>query len=121
VVAKWRDAGFNYPSATQWSKTGAGWGLVQALNFALSRHKRFAIGETGVGGNNVRTGPADDPLFPAYLRARLEGFRAKGGVVDHTIVWDYNAGDGAWVSVVWRTQVRRPGRVGAVRVASSKA
>ncbi len=25
------------------------------------------------------------------------------------------------VSVVWRTQVRRPGRVGAVRVASSKA
>jgi len=87
---------WDYPGATQWSKTGAGWGLVQALNFALSRHKRFAIGETGVGGNNVRTGPADDPLFPAYLRARLEGFRAKGGVVDHTIVWDYNAGDGAW-------------------------
>ncbi len=87
---------WDYPGATQWSKTSSGWGLVQALDFALSRHKRFAICETGVGGDDVSTGPANDPLFPAYLRARLNRFRAKGGVVDHTIIWDYNASDGAW-------------------------
>ncbi len=87
---------WDYPGATQWSKTGQGWGLVQALEFALARHKLFAICETGVGGDGTRTGPADDPLFPDYLRARLDNFRAKGGVVDHTIIWDYNAKDGAW-------------------------
>ncbi len=87
---------WDYPGATQWSKVGGGWGLVQALDFALAHHKPFALGETGVGGDNLKTGPADDPLFPTYLRRRLTDFVARGGVVDHVIIWDYNAGDGAW-------------------------
>lgn len=101
-IAAWskRDANrvhfWDYPGATQWSLTGGGWGLVQALAFARAHHKPFALGETGVGGDNVKTGPADDPRFPAYLNERLNDFVEQGGVIDHVIIWDYNAGDGAW-------------------------
>ena len=38
---------WDYPGATQWSATGGGWGLVQALDFARVRGKPFAICETG--------------------------------------------------------------------------
>ncbi len=87
---------WDYPGATQWSDVGGGWGLVQALDFAAAHTKPFAVCETGVGGDDIKTGPADDPAFPAYLNERLAAFVAKGGVVDHVIIWDYNAGDGAW-------------------------
>ena len=87
---------WDYPGATQWSAVGGGWGLMQALDFALARNKPFAIGETGVGGDDKKTGPSDDPVFPAYLSERLSAFVAKGGVIDHVIIWDYNANDGAW-------------------------
>lgn len=87
---------WDYPGATQWSAVGGGWGLVQALDFALAHKKPFALCETGVGGDDNKTGLSDDPAFPAYLGERLAAFVAKGGVVDHVIVWDYNASDGAW-------------------------
>lgn len=87
---------WDHPGATQWTRSGSGWGLVQALDFAMAHKKPFAIGETGVGGDNVKTGPADDPQFPAYLRTRLTDFVARGGTVDHVIIWDYNASDGKW-------------------------
>ncbi len=87
---------WDYPGANQWTTYGSGWGLVQALNFALTHHKPFGVSETGVGGDNVKIGLVDDPQFPAYLRNRLGGFVAQGGVVDHVIVWDYDAGDGKW-------------------------
>ncbi|MBB3348834.1 glycosyl hydrolase [Sphingomonas sp. BK069] len=87
---------WDYPGATQWSATGSGWGLAQALDFALQRRKPFGLGETGVGGNDGDTGPADDPEFPAYLRTRLADHVAKGGTIDHVVIWDYNASDGAW-------------------------
>lgn len=87
---------WDYPGATQWSQTGGGWGLVQALDLALAHHKPFAVSESGVGGDNAKTGPSDDPVFPAYLADRLAGFVARGGTLDHVIIWDYDAGDGAW-------------------------
>lgn len=87
---------WDFPGATPWSALGGGWGLVQALDFAKAHRKPFALGETGVGGDNVKTGPADDPQFPMYLRTRLARFVATGGAIDHVIIWDYNAGDGAW-------------------------
>ena len=87
---------WDHPGGTQWTLDGGGWGMVQALDFAASHHKPFAISETGVGGDDVKTGPADDPQFPAYLKTRLADFTAKGGTVDHVIIWDYDASDGAW-------------------------
>ncbi len=87
---------WDYPGATQWSAVGGGWGLVQALDFALARGKPFAVCETGVGGDDKKTGLSDDPVFPAYLGERLTAFIGKGGAVDHVIIWDHNAGDGAW-------------------------
>jgi len=87
---------WDHPGATPGSTDGSGWGLVQALALALAHHKPFALGETGVGGDDVKTGLSDDPQFPAYLSARLNDFVAQGGVVDHVIIWDYDAGDGKW-------------------------
>ncbi|MBB4152259.1 hypothetical protein GGQ80_000135 [Sphingomonas jinjuensis] len=87
---------WDHPGATQWTTDGAGWGMVQALDFALAHRKPFGISETGVGGDNIKTGLSDDPEFPAYLRNRLAGFVDKGGTIDHVIIWDYNASDGAW-------------------------
>lgn len=88
---------WDYPGATEWTKPGNGWGMVQALDFALARRKPFGIGETGVGGEaSGKTGPADDPEMPAYLRTRLADFVAKGGSVDHVVIWDYDASDGKW-------------------------
>ncbi|RZK27486.1 MAG: hypothetical protein EOO61_23385 [Hymenobacter sp.] len=87
---------WDHPGATQWSVDGNGWGLVQALEFAASHKKPFALSETGVGGDNVNNGLADDPEFPAYLKTRLNDFVTKGGVVDHVIIWDYDASDGTW-------------------------
>lgn len=87
---------WDHPGATEWTTDGSGWGLVQALDFALAHGKPFALGETGVGGNDGDTGPADDPLFPGYLRTRLSAFIARGGTVDHAIIWDYDASDGKW-------------------------
>ena len=87
---------WDFPGATPSSALGGGWGLVQALAFAKAHHKPFALGETGVGGDNVKNGPSDDPQFPAYLKSRLADFVATGGTLDHVIIWDYNAGDGAW-------------------------
>jgi hypothetical protein len=87
---------WDFPGATEWTARGSGWGMVQALEFALARRKPFAISETGVGGDNVKTGPADDPEFPAYLGARLADFVRRGGTVDHVVIWDYDASDGKW-------------------------
>jgi len=87
---------WDYPGSTQWTPVGNGWGLKQALDFAKAHDKPFALGETGVGGDNVKTGPSDDPEFPNYLRARLSEYVAAGGTVDHVILWDYNANDGKW-------------------------
>lgn len=87
---------WNHPGATEWSADSSGWGLVQALAFALAHRKPFAISETGIGSVGPATGPADDPYFSAYLRARLDSFSRGGGTIDHVIIWDYNASDGAW-------------------------
>ncbi len=87
---------WDHPGATPGSTDGSGWGLVQGLDFALAHHKPFALGETGVGGDDVKTGLSDDPQFPAYLATRLNAFVARGGSVDHVIIWDYDAGDGKW-------------------------
>jgi len=87
---------WDYPAATQWTQYGSGWGLVQALDLALARQKPFAISETGVGGDNTKNGPSDDPEFPAYLGRRLKGFIDRGGKIDHVIIWDYDANDGKW-------------------------
>ena len=87
---------WDYPGATQWSATGSGWGLTQALAFAGAHHKPFAISETGVGSPGPANGPSDDPQFPAYLRARLTDFQRSGGTIDHVVIWDYDASDGKW-------------------------
>ena len=87
---------WDYPGATQWNTYGSGWGLVQALAFAQAHNKPFGLGETGVGGDNVKNGLADDPQFPAYLKTRFTAFVAQGGVLDHVVIWDFNAGDGNW-------------------------
>jgi hypothetical protein len=87
---------WDYPGATEWTTYGSGWGMVQALDFALQRNKPFAISETGVGGDDVKNGLSDDPEFPAYLADRLGNFVKRGGVVDHVIIWDYDASDGKW-------------------------
>ena len=87
---------WDHPGASEWSNDSSGWGLVQGLALALAHHKPFALGETGVGSTDAKTGPADDPQMPAYLRARLSDFVAQGGVIDHVIIWDYDAGDGKW-------------------------
>jgi len=87
---------WDYPAATQWTLTGSGWGMVQALDFALAHRKPFGISETGVGGDDNKIGPSDDPQFPAYLRKRLDAFVARGGTVDHVVIWDFDASDGKW-------------------------
>jgi len=87
---------WDYPAATQWTLTGSGWGMVQALDFALAHRKPFAISETGVGGDDNKIGPSDDGEFPGYLRKRLDGFVARGGTIDHVIIWDFDASDGKW-------------------------
>lgn len=102
TLAEWAKSPVNrihfwdHPGGTRWTVNGSGWGMVQALDLAAQHKKPFAISETGVGGDNVKNGPADDPEFPAYLKTRLNEFTAKGGVVDHVIIWDYDASDGAW-------------------------
>jgi len=87
---------WDYPGGTRWNKVGGGWGLVQLLDLARQHGKPFAIGETGVGSKNPKTGPADDAVFPVYLKSRLDAFVKAGGVVDHVVIWDVNVGDGAW-------------------------
>jgi hypothetical protein len=87
---------WDFPGATENTAVGSGWGLVQAMNFALARRKPFGISESGVGGDDVKTGPSDDPQFPSYLTSRLSDFVKRGGTVDHVIIWDYDAGDGKW-------------------------
>jgi len=87
---------WDHPGGTPWTVDGNGWGMVQALDFALAHRKPFAISETGVGGDDSKTGLANDPEFPAYLRNRLSDFAARGGTIDHVVIWDYDASDGAW-------------------------
>ena len=50
--------------------------------FALAHNKPLCIPETGCGAN-----PSDNPTFPAWLRAKLDSWVAKGLTVSFVSIW----------------------------------
>lgn len=90
---------WDYPNAKQGSPTGtgSGWGMQDALAFALARGKPFCIPETGCGSvYNSNIGPTETPEFPYWLRSRLDQAVNMGIKVLYLNIWPNNESDGGW-------------------------
>jgi len=87
---------WDWPGGNQWVPyNAAGWGMVQHLAFAQKHNKSIAFCESGVGvgPSNPTQGLADDPVFPKYLRDRID---AANIFVEYIMIWDADVGDGHW-------------------------
>ena len=92
-----REHYWDYPGANQWNQTSdQGYGLVHAVNFAVSHNKPFGLSETGAGDKNGEYGPADEGDFPTYLANRLTGAMNQGVQIAFVNVWNEDPGDGNW-------------------------
>ena len=92
-----REHYWDYPGANQWNQTSdQGYGLVHAVNFAVSHKKPLGLSETGAGDKGGEYGPADEGDFPVYLANRLTSAMGQGVQVAFVNVWNEDPGDGNW-------------------------
>ena len=80
------------------SKLENQFGFQTALDFIKLKGKPMMMCETGSGNREQwrNTGPCDDPLFPVYLRSRLDQAVNMGIPVIAVMLWVSNESDGGW-------------------------
>lgn len=80
------------------SKLENQFGFQTALDFIKLKGKPMMMCETGSGNREQwrNTGPCDDPLFPVYLRSRLDQAVNMGIPVIAVMLWVGNESDGGW-------------------------
>lgn len=76
----------------------AGWGMQDAINFAKQCGKPLAFPECGTGQDfaDQGKGPAEDFVFPFYLRSRCDQATAIGVPILYLNIWAADEGDGGW-------------------------
>jgi hypothetical protein len=85
---------WDYPAADNWNPK-RGWGLPAAIEFALSRGKRFGLSETGTGNFGVTRnggGPIDEGDYPLYLGERLAAAVERGLELEVIEIWPQASG-----------------------------
>lgn len=93
---RWWDQGTG--DAYYQSKLEDQFGFQTALDFIKLKGKPMMMCETGSGNREQwrNTGPCDDPLFPVYLRSRLDQAVNMGIPVVAVMLWVSNESDGGW-------------------------
>ncbi len=101
---------WDYGGVDQYAKGGDGLGnanqfaMQRALAFAKAKNKPIMMCETGSGNTHGDAsqpfrGPVDDPVFPLWLRSRLDQAVNMGVPVISVMTWLANEGDGGWGSI----------------------
>lgn len=88
-------------SANASNKLADQFGFQMALNFAKTHNKPIMMCETGAGNREQwrNTGPCDEPLFPLWLRSRLDQATNMGIPVIAAMLWVKNESDGGWGAI----------------------
>ncbi len=76
----------------------AGWGMQDAIAFAKQCGKPLAFPECGAGQNfaDAGLGPAEDEVFPYYLRSRCDQAVNAGVQILYLSIWSADEKDGGW-------------------------
>ena len=91
---------YDYPGATSSNATGgtSGWGMQDNIAFCMAQGVPLAFPECGSGQDfaDQGKGPAEDYVFPFYLRSRCDQAVANGVPVLYLNIWSADEADGGW-------------------------